>query len=325
MGTYLWGGGTFLGVGHTQQPTCTYCYHAPILDIGAFASCPVHAAASFLLRPAAAHQQPPANGDDVGGDRQNLDRGRVCGHLQNFTTSPMAHSWCWAKFLVLATELRCGWSLSDPGRRRQQGCSVTVGFRPFVQGRHPRHAPPTYGARAVIAHHHKVWGPIRALLIGYVSTVPGGRRLARNNPMNRISCSHRHLRYIRTALCDVADLQLAVFEMMTMIMDDLSDGDLRAPFRDLSCDAHTCHEVSPGALHRTPRDAPGSFQIMKLTQEPGLHPKAACSAIIVNLPAPEVRTVCLALMPDACCLAPRVASPGKRQKRSSCPRALKLC
>lgn len=41
------------------------------------------------------------------------------------------------------TSLR--WGLSDPGRRRQQGCSVTVGFRPFVQGRHPRHAPPTYG------------------------------------------------------------------------------------------------------------------------------------------------------------------------------------
>lgn len=158
---------------------------------GAFASCSVHAAASFLPRPAAAHQQPPANGNDVGGDRQNLVRGRVCGHLQIFTTSPMAHSWCWAKFLVLATELRCVWSLSDPGRRRQQGCSVTVGFRPFVQGRHPRYAPSTYWGRAVIAHPDvipKVWGPIRALLIGHVSTGPGRRRLARNNPMNRISC-----------------------------------------------------------------------------------------------------------------------------------------
>lgn len=108
------------------------------------ASYSVHAAAP---RPAAAHKQPPAaNDNDVGGDPQNLVRGRVCGHLQNFTTSPMAHSW-----LVLGqvsgagdrTSLR--WSLSDPGRRRQQGCSVTVGFRPFVQGRHPRHAPPTYG------------------------------------------------------------------------------------------------------------------------------------------------------------------------------------
>lgn len=108
------------------------------------ASYSVHAAAP--PRPAAAQQQPPANDNDVGGDPQNLVRGRVCGHLQNFTTSPMAHSW-----LVLGqvsgagdrTSLR--WSLSDPGRRRQQGCSVTVGFRPFVQGRHPRHAPPTYG------------------------------------------------------------------------------------------------------------------------------------------------------------------------------------
>lgn len=125
-----------LGVAYTQQPA-GHLLQPPILDLGTLLWYSVHAAAP--PRPAAAHQQPPANGNDVGGDPQNLVRGRVCGHLQNFTTSPMAHSWCWAKFLVLATELRCcGWSLSDPGRRRQQGCSVTVGFRPFVQGRHPR-------------------------------------------------------------------------------------------------------------------------------------------------------------------------------------------
>lgn len=79
----------------------------PILDLGTcLVVYSVHAAAP---RSAAAHQQPPpANDNDVGGDPQNLVRGKVCGHLQNFTTSPMAHSRCWAKFLVLATELRCG-------------------------------------------------------------------------------------------------------------------------------------------------------------------------------------------------------------------------
>lgn len=147
------------------------------------------------------------------------------------------------------TSLR--WGLSDPGRRRQQGCSVTVGFRPFVQGRHPRRAPPTYGPGRSLLLITKLWGPIR--VVTDWACVDGARgqtigpkyvhepnQLLRRFPLSRSKALLGQLR--------IYNISSSRWSSPTCQMET---SEFR--IRGLSCDAYPDHQVSPGAAHRTPK------------------------------------------------------------------------
>lgn len=187
------------------------------------------------------------------------------------------------------TSLR--WGLSDPGRRRQQGCSVTVGFRPFVQGRHPRRAPPTYGPGRSLLLITKVWGPIRAVtdwacVDGTRGQTIGPKYVHEPNQLLRrfpLSRSKPPLEQLR-----ISNISSSRWSSPTCQMET---SEFR--IRGLFCDALSGPPGFTRCSASDPEDAIGTSQIVKLTQELACIPEAAGPAVTANSPAIEVRTMCV--------------------------------